>query len=1178
MSRNGLLSFLIPLATMAQDFSFSSRFSIDLGDTDLGRTDVAVVSDFNSDGLPDIAVPGYGTGVSVFLGLGEGRFGTPRLLRLPSCWSLVDGDFDGDGNADLAGVEGSRNAVFVIRGDGAGGFFDPVFYPAPPTPFRIAAADLNLDGWLDLLVSDRNANTVSTLFNQGDGRFQSAMPAPAGLDPTFLVTGDFTGDCIPDVVTVNFEQRQASLLAGSGDGHFLPPAAIAEGTSVYSVTAGDFNGDGRLDLAFGTMNEYAYVLLQADRGGFASGDWYWFGRFAHLVAADVDADGRLDLFGVLRGGTGVVVLQGTGDGHFGEPRTVATISDPSFVVMADMNGDDRPDAVVTSYDPGVVTVLVNPGDGTAWRLGHVVGRLRPTALAAADFDGDGQLDLAVTTSAAGVLVLRGFGDGTMGSPARYAAGGGPAAIVAADWNQDGFADLAVANANSGDVSVLLNNGDGTFANGDPTVVEECAPTTMVTADFNYDGIPDIGLGCRQANAIVMMMSRGDGTFAPAARLRPGATIRRFAVADFSGDSVPDLALLGNALALYFGNGDGSFRGPVSLAVSTGCSDLIAGDWNSDAAPDLAVACPGENGLLVVFLNTGSASFLRTEIAAGASAVSLAGGDLTGDGRPDLVLLQQPITLATFAGNGDGSFRAAADLAITSGVSAIQVADFNGDGRADLVTLPTADAPVVLFLSSPGAAGLEPPVPLSPVGNEVVPQNNPVTSCPVDPIRGSGVRLLLRWTRTASVQGVVAVVQREGAANPLVVMSTSGGDSAPLQFCTFFPDTELEGWIWRIRSQDTVGNLSRWSDWAEFRWGPCRLADGRPCGTTAPTPPPGQILLSMPRVAHSATLLRNGKVLVAGGTTPSGTNAASLPTAELYDPVTRAFLPTGRMQNARAYHTATLLLDGRVLLAGGTSVSPGSPPVPLSTMEIYDPERGTFTPAAPIIPRNAHTATLLNDGRVLLAGGLPGQGAFLNVAEVFQPTSGTVSTLMPMVERRGFHTATLLRDGRVVMIGGEGINPEFFVPSSSSFVRSPAALLRLNHAATLLPDGRVLVTGGVAQGPVPASPVIFDASTSAVTVTGGMLIPRSGHTATMLADGRVLVMGGASVTGESLAPGELFLPSGGAFTPGPTLAVPRTLHTATLLADGTVLVVGGFRLSGGIQTWIGTAEVIAVGGN
>ncbi|MFN7932472.1 MAG: FG-GAP-like repeat-containing protein [Bryobacteraceae bacterium] len=1173
MSRLILCVLLASVVLPGEDFTFGSRYQVQLSEVNLGRTDVAVVADFNGDGVPDIAVPGYGVGVSILLGKGKGELEQPRVIRVTSCWSLAAADFDGDGNVDLAGVMG--NGVFVVRGNGTGGFEEPVFYRAPPTPYRIAVGDMNLDSRPDVLVSDRNANTISVLLNRGDGRLGEPIASPAGVDPTFVVSGDFNGDFVPDAVTVNFSERHASLLAGVGDGTFLPAQIIAEGTGVYNVTAGDFNGDGRLDLAFGCLHEYSYVLLAAEGGGFGSGDWYFSGRFSHLTSGDVDGDGKVDLVGVLRGGTRIVVLKGAGDGHFGESLPVASVYDPSYLVLADVNTDGRLDAVVTSYDAGVVSVVLNGGKEAGWWVGQVTGTARPTASAAGDFDGDGKVDLVVSTAGvSGVWVMRGFGDGTMEAGVRYDAGSTPAAVVTADFNKDGATDIGVANTESGEVAVLLNKGDGTFLPARVVVVSGCSPAPISAADFTGDGIADLALGCREATTLLILPGKGDGTFGEAVTFRPGNTILKFAVGDFNKDGTADIAVLGGGLALYLGNGDGSFRGPVSLPSSNACSDVVAGDWNGDAAADLAIVCPGLNGIVSVFLNSGSGTFRRLEFEAQASAGLLATGDFTGDGRTDLLVHQQPQVLATYAGSGDGTFAASAALGVPS-IGPLTVADLNNDGRADLVLVDLGAGRVQLFATAPGGSGLEPPVPLSPVGKEAVAQNNPMSSCPSDPIRGAGIRLQLQWTPVVAA-GVVVVVEHSGAASPVWMASTTSAAFTLLQLCTFYPDGELEGWWWRIRSVDAIGNLSRWSERAEFRLSPCRLSDGRLCGTTGPPPPVGQVPMSTARVAHTATLLRNGKVLVTGGNAPLGSSVVSLQTAEVYDPATRSFVSAGRMQNARAYHTATLLADGRVLLAGGMTVTAGQPPVPVSTLEIYDPKSGTFRGVGAMTARNGHTATLLRDSRVLLAGGLPGQGSFLNLAEIFQPATNAVSAVMPMLFRRGFHTATLLPDGRVVVIGGEGINPELFVPSSNTFVASPAGLGRINHTATLLGDGRVLAIGGLSsQGPALGEPVVFDAVAGTIQATGAMMANRTSHAAVALRDGRVLILGGQNMVGDSLGSSEIYVPAARSFTAGPALATPRTAHTATMLSDGTVLVIGGFRTSGGTQSWLGTGEIVEV---
>ncbi|MFY9805298.1 MAG: kelch repeat-containing protein [Candidatus Acidiferrales bacterium] len=218
-----------------------------------------------------------------------------------------------------------------------------------------------------------------------------------------------------------------------------------------------------------------------------------------------------------------------------------------------------------------------------------------------------------------------------------------------------------------------------------------------------------------------------------------------------------------------------------------------------------------------------------------------------------------------------------------------------------------------------------------------------------------------------------------------------------------------------------------------------------------------------RGGHTATLLGNGKVLIAGGADqdPTGTGLA---TAELYDPGANAFTQTGNMTVGRYLDTATLLQNGKVLIVGGAATSTADP---VASAELYDPATGTFTTTGAMAAgREQHTATLLSDGRVLIAGGLisTGMGDLqpTATAEVYDPTTGTFSTTGTMAEARSLHTATLLPSGKVLVAGGgvENSTAELYDPAAGTFsITGGMEIGRSGHTATLLPNGSVLVAGG-----------------------------------------------------------------------------------------------------------------------
>jgi hypothetical protein len=316
-------------------------------------------------------------------------------------------------------------------------------------------------------------------------------------------------------------------------------------------------------------------------------------------------------------------------------------------------------------------------------------------------------------------------------------------------------------------------------------------------------------------------------------------------------------------------------------------------------------------------------------------------------------------------------------------------------------------------------------------------------------------------------------------------------------------------------------------------------------------------MAAPRIAHTATLLNTGKVLLAGGTDGSGNPIA---TAELYDPATGSFSATGSMGTARAHFAATLLASGKVLVTGGLN-PPGNP---LATAELYDPTTGTFTPTTGSMQfvHASHTATLLKTGKVLVAGW---GNAY---AELFDPSTGTFTQTGNMAAARVGHTATLLSTGKVLVTGGiSGAPPattvlgeaELYDPASGSFtpVLGSLATARQSHTASLLSDGKVLVAGGLdSAGNATATAEVFDPTTQLFTATkGSMGTARAYHTATVLNDKTVLVTGGDAGSGP-LATAELYDPTAETFSPTGSMGVSRSDHTASLLPDGAVLVTGG----------------------
>ncbi len=331
-----------------------------------------------------------------------------------------------------------------------------------------------------------------------------------------------------------------------------------------------------------------------------------------------------------------------------------------------------------------------------------------------------------------------------------------------------------------------------------------------------------------------------------------------------------------------------------------------------------------------------------------------------------------------------------------------------------------------------------------------------------------------------------------------------------------------------------------------------------------------------RGTTTVVLLKDGKALAAGG----GVGQIAVPAAEIFDPAAGVWQPTGQMNQARRGHQAVVLGDGRVLVAGG--ISEGEL---LSSAEIFDPATGRWATIAPMsVARLGNTLTLLANGNVLVTGGTSaetasGAGGGQTIrpdgtAEIYNVQTGRwTRTGGAMSTPRFEHTATLLDDGRILIAGGQGppisgssaalASTEIYDPAVDSFRNSnDMSDARFNHTAVKLPDRTVLVVGGAGgtNGDTSlATAEVFNPGDGSWTSVGALSGSRTGHTAAVFSDGRVLVAGGESVTRgnrRSLASAEIFILDRREWRSAGNMNCPRSEAGATVLGDGSALVVAG----------------------
>jgi hypothetical protein len=326
------------------------------------------------------------------------------------------------------------------------------------------------------------------------------------------------------------------------------------------------------------------------------------------------------------------------------------------------------------------------------------------------------------------------------------------------------------------------------------------------------------------------------------------------------------------------------------------------------------------------------------------------------------------------------------------------------------------------------------------------------------------------------------------------------------------------------------------------------------GSLIPLPP-----LHLPRAAHTATLLPDGRVLVVGGCTSAGCGGTPQGgQTDVYDPATRAFTPGSTLVQARAGHTATALADGRVLIAGGFP-DEGRPP--LSGVEIFDPATNRFTTTGSMLAaRGSHTATRLADGRVLVVGGFTGS-TLLAQTEIFDPSTGRFTAAAPLPQPRAAHAATALAGGTVLVVGGEvgrsliTDTALLYDPAANTWAAvGPLREAKYKLAIAPLPGGGALVVGGQTADARDArlrSTEIFDPVTRTFHTGPVLAEPRFkiSDAVAVLPDGGVVIGGGGS-TVEVYRDGALRVLDG-------RLGGERLFPTATALEDGTVLITGGY---------------------
>ncbi len=557
--------------------------------------------------------------------------------------------------------------------------------------FNGESIDVNGDSIVDIITVNRDSHDISVLLGQGDGNF-TVLPGASihddDLDPQAIAVGNLTGDAILDVVTANSGTGTISILIGQGNGQFTQGERIEAELEPTSVAIANVNQD----------------------------------AFADIIIAN-------------RASNELSILFGNGDGTFeGERRFRAGVS-PSSVIVGNVNPNPNMDAfsdlIVTNSGSNDVSILLGHENGNGTFVAEQrfeVGLSTPASAALGSLKGDPSSYLVVSDEADDMIsVLRIRGDGTFfladqmpsfpNGKQIFEVVNGPRSTATADLNGDGNDDIVTANFFSSDVSVLLDdmNGSYTPAVGQPfTLGTNQRPNAVALADLNNDDHIDFVTVNTLPSRISIHFGDGSGSFpnhtsADILSIEVGNEPVALAIDDLNGDTHLDIVTANqkdNSISILIGDGLGSFPNDLRFQARVGIEplSLVIADFNGDKKPDIATANSVSNDISVLLANELGNFSSEIRFNVGNSPSSIAAADLNGDGHPDLATANRfSSNVSILIGNGSGQFIGAQHLSVGNGPTSILLKDLNHDGLPDLITTNRDSANIsVLFGRRDGA--------------------------------------------------------------------------------------------------------------------------------------------------------------------------------------------------------------------------------------------------------------------------------------------------------------------------------------------------------------------------------------------------------------------------------------------------------------------------------------------
>ncbi|HVG23980.1 MAG TPA: VCBS repeat-containing protein [Thermoanaerobaculia bacterium] len=659
------------------------------------------VGDFNEDGDPDTVTQSPdGTSVHVNFGAAAGTFRAGRAIETvvpekngfpwPRLFSVLVGDWNGDGRQDLVTASLVTGAVTIHEGRGTGTFAPSRTIGNYADPRALAAGDFDGDGRLDLAIAAFEAHIVPIFWGEGDGTFALPTAIAVSGTPADVVAGDLDGDGRDDLIA-GFTFGRLEVRRSLAQRAFAAPVELRMARDHFGLTLRDVNGDGRLDLAAADLSQFLVSIFPGNGDGtFGTRVDYRAGRLTEGIAfADLTGDGRTDIVAGNADGA-IVVLAGLPDGTFDTAIRYQAGYNVSDVFVADVDADGRDD--VLASDIHSYTVLVSRDDFQQLDVLDLGGITRDSALA--DFNSDGKPDLAVVQFTRGAAdILLGGSDAPLIPHGATTLGPELISVEAADLNGDGHPDVVAGGRQM--VIVAYGHGDGTFEPPQQFAMPNDVRYQVFVGDVDDDGDSD-AVSTDVRGRVDFFINSGRAGVVRGNALAIGRNPNGALIVDVNADGRNDLLLAEDVninerttpgfLTVRLGNGDGTFGAPSEYAAGPEPHLISAADLDGDGWIDLALSDFAPNAEVRLFRGTGAGAFAAAGTLPGYVQLrEVVLRDFNGDALPDVAFHNTGIV---YVYHNRGGFRFEGPEAHASGdfPFSMHAADFDADGRLDLVTV------------------------------------------------------------------------------------------------------------------------------------------------------------------------------------------------------------------------------------------------------------------------------------------------------------------------------------------------------------------------------------------------------------------------------------------------------------------------------------------------------------